>query len=101
MNQEDDKLRQHELTLPEQTLRGLLFGVIFTILFTISNLYLALKVGLTFSAAIPSAVLSMILLRAAKGSNILENNWIQSQTAAAGTQPALIFVLPALVMIGH
>ena len=101
MKQEDYKMWRHELTVPEQTLRGLVLGILFTILFTVSNLYLALKVGLTFSAAIPSAVLSMILLRSAKSANILENNWIQSQTAAAGTQPALIFVLPALVLLGH
>ena len=46
-------------TLPELTLRGMILGAIITVIFTASNVYLGLKVGLTFSSAIPAAVISM------------------------------------------
>ncbi|EJA8761420.1 OPT/YSL family transporter, partial [Campylobacter jejuni] len=45
--------------LPELTLRGLILGSILTIIFTASNVYLELKVGLTFSSSIPAVVISM------------------------------------------
>ncbi|ENY5721861.1 OPT/YSL family transporter, partial [Campylobacter jejuni] len=43
--------------LPELTLRGLILGSILTIIFTASNVYLGLKVGLTFSSSIPAVVI--------------------------------------------
>lgn len=87
--------------LPELTLRGMILGAIITVIFTASNVYLGLKVGLTFSSAIPAAVISMAVLRAIGGTNILENNMVQTQASAAGTLSAVIFILPGLVMIGH
>ncbi|HEY8745284.1 MAG TPA: OPT/YSL family transporter, partial [Chloroflexota bacterium] len=63
-----------QTTLPELTLRGMLLGAVITVLFTASNVYLGLKVGLTFSSAIPAAVISMAVLRMIGGGNILENN---------------------------
>src|SRR3979490_1093785 len=89
------------MTLPELTLRGLVLGALITVVFTASNVYLGLKVGLTFSSSIPAAVISMALLRFVRGSNILENNMVQTQASAAGTLSSIIFILPALVMIGH
>ena len=88
-------------TLRELTLRGMILGALITVIFTASNVYLGLKVGLTFSSSIPAAVMSMGLLRLARDSNILENNMVQTQASAAGTLSAIIFVVPGLVMIGH
>ncbi|VVT25047.1 putative oligopeptide transporter HI_0561 [Sphingomonas sp. EC-HK361] len=84
----------------ELTLRGILLGGLITILFTAANVYLGLKVGLTFATSIPAAVISMAILRAFKDSTILENNIVQTIASAAGTLAAIIFVLPGLVMIG-
>lgn len=87
--------------LRELTLRGTILGALITIIFTASNVYLGLKVGLTFSSAIPAAVISMAVLRLFSGSTILENNMVQTQASAAGTLSSIIFVLPGLLMIGY
>lgn len=87
--------------LPELTLRGLVLGSILTIIFTASNVYLGLKVGLTFSSSIPAVVISMAVLSLFKTSNILENNMIQTQASAAGTLSSVIFVIPGLFMCGY
>ncbi|KQN92680.1 peptide transporter [Sphingomonas sp. Leaf231] len=84
----------------ELTLRGVLLGGIITLLFTAANVYLGLKIGLTFATSIPAAVISMAVLRAFRDSSILENNIVQTVASAAGTLAAIIFVLPGLVMIG-
>ncbi|MVW71820.1 OPT family oligopeptide transporter [Bordetella sp. 15P40C-2] len=89
------------MTLPELTLRGVIIGALITVVFTASNVYLGLKVGLTFSSAIPAAVISMSVLKLFRTSNILENNMVQTQASAAGTLSSIIFILPALVMMGH
>ena len=101
MKQEDNEFMQHELRLPELTVRGMLLGAILTVIFTASNVYLGLKVGLTFSSAIPAAVISMAILKMAKDSNILENNMVQTQASAAGTLSAIIFIIPGMLMIGY
>lgn len=87
--------------LPELTLRGLILGSILTIIFTVSNVYLGLKVGLTFSSSIPAVVISMAVLSLFKTSNILENNMVQTQASAAGTLSSVIFVIPGLFMCGY
>ena len=84
----------------ELTLRGILLGGLITILFTAANVYLGLKIGLTFATSIPAAVISMAVLRLFDGATILENNIVQTVASAAGTLAAIIFVLPGLVMIG-
>ena len=84
----------------ELTVRGILLGGAITLLFTAANVYLGLKVGLTFATSIPAAVISMAILRLLPGSSILENNIVQTIASAAGTLAAIIFVLPGLVMIG-
>ena len=84
----------------ELTLRGVLLGGVITLLFTAANVYLGLKVGLTFATSIPAAVISMAILRGFKDSTIWENNIVQTVASAAGTLAAIIFVLPGLVMIG-
>ncbi|HEU0045186.1 OPT family oligopeptide transporter [Sphingomonas sp.] len=84
----------------ELTLRGIMLGGVITLLFTAANVYLGLKVGLTFATSIPAAVISMAILRYLPGATILENNIVQTVASAAGTLAAIIFVLPGLVMIG-
>ena len=101
MKQEENEFMRHELRLPELTVRGMILGAILTVIFTASNVYLGLKVGLTFSSAIPAAVISMAILKMAKGSNILENNMVQTQASAAGTLSAIIFIIPGMLMIGY
>lgn len=85
----------------ELTLRGMILGALITVIFTASNVYLGLKVGLTFASSIPAAVISMAVLKCFSGSNILENNMVQTQASAAGTLSSIIFVLPGLLMIGY
>src|SRR6187399_1376974 len=85
---------------PELTLRALVLGALITTVFTAANVYLGLKVGLTFASSIPAAVISMALLSLSRNSSILENNIVQTVASAAGTLSAIIFVLPGLVIIG-
>jgi putative OPT family oligopeptide transporter len=86
--------------LPELTLRAILLGGLITVAFTAANVYLGLKVGLTFATSIPAAVISMAVLRLFKSSSIFENNIVQTVASAAGTLAAIIFVLPGLVIVG-
>jgi putative OPT family oligopeptide transporter len=84
----------------ELTIRGLVLGALITTIFTAANVYLGLKVGLTFASSIPAAVISMAILSGVKDSSILENNIVQTVASAAGTLSAIIFVLPGLVIVG-
>jgi putative OPT family oligopeptide transporter len=84
----------------EITIRGILLGVVITLIFTAAQVYLGLKVGLTFATSIPAAVISMALLSAFKDATIQENNIVQTIASAAGTLASVIFVLPGLLMIG-
>ncbi|SUU00306.1 putative oligopeptide transporter [Actinobacillus lignieresii] len=87
--------------LRELTLRGMILGALITVVFTASNVYLGLKVGMTFASSIPAAVISMAVLKMFQGSNILENNMVQTQASSAGTLSSVIFVIPALLMMGY
>lgn len=84
----------------ELTTRGVALGVAITLVFTAANVYLGLKVGLTFASSIPAAVISMAVLSFFSGANIRENNIVQTTASAAGALAAIIFVLPGLVIIG-
>ena len=84
----------------ELTIRGVILGILITLVFTAANVYLGLRVGLTFASSIPAAVISMAVLKAFKGSTIWENNIVQTVASAAGTLSSIIFVLPGLVMVG-
>ncbi|MBO9525837.1 MAG: oligopeptide transporter, OPT family, partial [Sphingobium yanoikuyae] len=86
--------------MAELTLRGVILGALITLLFTAANVYLGLKIGLTFATSIPAAVISMAVLRLFATGTILENNIVQTIASAAGTLSAIIFVLPGLVIIG-
>lgn len=84
----------------ELTLRAIILGGLITIVFTAANVYLGLKVGLTFATSIPAAVISMAILRRFSQHSLVENNIVQTIASAAGTLSAIIFVMPGLVMVG-
>jgi putative OPT family oligopeptide transporter len=84
----------------EFSVRGIVLGILITLVFTAAQVYLGLKVGLTFATSIPAAVISMALLSAFKDATIQENNIVQTIASAAGTLASVIFVLPGLLMIG-
>ena len=84
----------------EITVRGIFLGILITLVFTAAQVYLGLKVGLTFATSIPAAVISMALLSAFKNATIQENNIVQTIASAAGTLASVIFVLPGLLMVG-
>ena len=85
----------------EFTLRAVVLGGIFGLLFGAVSVYVGLRAGLTVSASIPIAVLSISILRAFGRSTILENNIVQT-TGSAGESLAagVIFTLPALIFLG-
>lgn len=84
----------------ELTVRAIILGALITLIFTAANVYLGLKVGLTFATSIPAAVISMAVLHRFSSHTIVENNIVQTIASAAGTLSAIIFVLPGLVMVG-
>jgi len=86
--------------LKELTFRGIVIGAILTLLFTAANVYLGLKLGITFATSIPAAVISMAVLKFFRDATIQENNIVQTIASAAGTLSAIIFVLPGLIMVG-
>jgi putative OPT family oligopeptide transporter len=90
-----------ETILPEFTFRAVFLGALFGILFGAVTVYVGLRAGLTVSASIPIAVLSISILRAFGKASILENNIVQT-TGSAGESVAagVIFTLPALIFLG-
>ena len=93
-------------SLPEMTLRAVLVGTVLGIIFGASSLYLVLKVGLTVSASIPVAVISITLFRllsrlGARDASILENNIVQT-TGSAGESIAfgVGVTMPAILILG-
>ncbi len=86
----------------ELTLRAVLLGAVLGIVFAASSVYLALKIGLTVSASIPIAVLSVAFFRTLGRSTILENNIVQT-TGSAGESIAagIVFTLPAILLMGY
>jgi putative OPT family oligopeptide transporter len=95
-----DHRRETGAAVRELTIRGLLLGALITFVFTSANVYLGLRVGLTFATSIPAAVISMAVLRLVRGATIFENNIVQTVASAAGCIASIIFVLPGLIMIG-
>ena len=85
----------------EFTIRAVVLGALFGLLFGAVSVYVGLRAGLTVSASIPIAVLSISILRAFGRSTILENNIVQT-TGSAGESLAagVMFTLPALIFLG-
>src|SRR5271166_318181 len=93
----DSRLAPRELTL-----RAIVLGIALALILGAANAYLGLYAGLTVSASIPAAVISMAILRALGHSTILENNVVQA-IASAGEAVAAgaIFTFPALIILGQ
>lgn len=94
--------------LPEITIQGIILAIVLGFLLTAANVYLGLYVGMTVSASIPAAVISMAVLRSlvktnlSKGTNILENNWVQTAVSSGESLAAgVIFTLPALLVMNE
>ena len=87
---------------PELTKRVIVVGIILGILMTAANAYLGLYAGMTVSASIPAAVMSMIILRSLFSDvSILENNAVQTMASAGESLAAgIIFTVPAMLVIG-
>ena len=89
-------------SLPEITAKAIVLGILLSAVLSGANAYLGLKVGLTVSASIPAAVISMAILRMFREHNILENNIVQTAASAGESLAAgVIFTLPALILLRH
>ena len=87
---------------PEITIKALLLGIFLSMVLAGANAYLGLFAGMTVSASIPAAVISMGILTLFKKSNILENNIVQTAASAGESLAAgVIFTIPALVLLGY
>lgn len=86
--------------VPEFTVTSIVLGVLLAILFGGANAYLGLRVGMTVSASIPAAVISMGIIRVImKKDSILENNMVQTIGSAGESLAAgAIFTMPVLFM---
>lgn len=91
-----------ETSLPEITVKAVILGFLLSAILAGANAYLGLKVGMTVSASIPAAVISMAILRMFREHNILENNIVQTAASAGESLAAgVIFTLPALIMLQY
>ncbi|MCH9614654.1 MAG: hypothetical protein SP1CHLAM54_13820 [Chlamydiia bacterium] len=86
----------------EFTFKAVLLGVLLSLVFAVGNAYLGLRVGMTISASIPAAVLSMTILRIiSRKVTALENNIVQTIAAVGeGLAAGVIFTIPALFLLG-
>jgi len=88
--------------IAEFTPKAIIFGSLFGIIFGASTVYLALKAGLTVSASIPIAVLSISVLRLFGRATILENNMVQTIGSAGESVAAgVAFTIPALLFLSE
>src|SRR6266849_7319921 len=86
----------------ESTVRALVLGSILRIIFGAASVYLGLRVGLTTSASIPIAVMSITILKKLGKSTILENNIVQTVgSAGESIAAAVVFTIPALISLGY
>lgn len=90
-----------EVKLPETTIKAFFLGALLSMVLAAANAYLGLFAGMTVSASIPAAVMSMAILRLFKKHNILENNIVQTAASAGESVAAgVIFTFPALILMG-
>ncbi len=88
--------------LPEITVKAVILGIILAVVLAASSTFAGLKIARTISGSIPAALISMLVLRRFKKSNILENNMVQTIASAGETVAAgAIFTLPALIIMGY
>jgi len=92
---------QNGKSLPEITVKAVLLGIVLSMVLAAANAYLGLFAGMTVSASIPAAVVSMGILRLFRKHNILENNIVQTAASAGESLAAgVIFTLPASAASG-
>ncbi len=92
----------NERVIPELTIPAVVLGAILGIIFGASSLYLVLRVGMTVSASIPVAVLSITIFRALRPATILENNIVQTAGSAGESIAFGVGVtMPALMILGY
>ena len=102
MDKEDKPYIPPGRKLPETTIKAFFLGAILSAALAAANSYLGLFAGLTVSASIPAAVISMALLKLFKKNNILENNIVQTAASAGESLAAgVIFTMPALVLMKY
>ena len=88
--------------MAELTIKAVVLGVLLSVVLAGANAYLGLFAGMTVSASIPAAVVSMGVLRLFRRSNILENNLVQTAASAGESLAAgVIFTLPALIILDY
>ncbi|MFA6433106.1 MAG: oligopeptide transporter, OPT family [Elusimicrobiales bacterium] len=93
--------------IPEFTVQAVILGFILSLVFNAANAYLGLKIGMTVSASIPSAIISMAVLRIFlpkffnRQGTILENNIVHAfASTGESLAAAVIFTVPALIFMG-
>src|SRR5262245_14609992 len=87
-------------SLPELTVGVVILGSLLSVILGGANAYLGMFAGMTVSASVPAAVMSMGILRALRSGNILQNNAVQTAAASGeGLASGVIFTLPALVIL--
>ena len=88
----------HDKILPEITGTSIILGIVLAVIFGAANAYLGLKIGMTISASIPAAVMSMGIIRVLlKRDSILENNLVQTIGSAGESVAAgAIFTIPVI-----
>src|SRR5215467_13265552 len=103
MPRESNEFKPHvapEANVAELTPKAVVLGAVFGIIFGAATVYLALKAGLTVSASIPIAVLSIAVFKRLGNSTILENNIVQTIGSAGESIAAgVVFTLPALLFL--
>lgn len=91
-----------EAILPETTVKAIVLGFVLSALLGAANAYLGLLLGMTVSASIPAAVISMAVLKMFRKNNILENNIVQTAASSGESIAAgIIFTFPALVLMNY
>ena len=96
-----------EKVIPEFTVQAVVLGFILSVVFNAANAYLGLKIGITVSASIPSAIISMTVLRIilpkffGRSATILENNAVHAfASIGESLAAAIIFTVPAIIFMG-
>jgi putative OPT family oligopeptide transporter len=86
--------------IPEFTAKAVILGIVFGVIFGAATVYLALRAGLTVSASVPIAVLSIAVFKKLGKSTILENNIVQTIGSAGESVAAgVVFTMPALLFL--
>ncbi|MBK9983559.1 MAG: oligopeptide transporter, OPT family [Saprospiraceae bacterium] len=102
MSEENKPYIPAETVLPETTVKAFILGALLSVILAAANAYLGLFAGMTVSACIPAAVISMVVLKMFKNNNILENNIVQTAASAGEALAAgAIFTFPALIIFGY